>query len=189
MRRTLHRVLAATVLAASAGAAQQPSASPVVQSIKRFADQYTPWITAAFDSIPADKYGYKPTPAQQSVGYVAQHIESSAYALCGLFGGSTHAGTARDSLSDTVKAKWPKDTLVTRVKAALMFCNEAFARVTDQMLADQVSFGAPGSSQVATRALFGIGYVNDLADHYSQLANYMRLNGMLPPSARRKPSS
>jgi hypothetical protein len=25
----------------------------------------------------------------------------------------------------------------------------------------------------------------DWADHYSQLANYMRLNGLLPPTARK----
>ena len=29
-----------------------------------------------------------------------------------------------------------------------------------------------------------LGHVIDMADHYSQLANYMRLNNMLPPTAR-----
>jgi hypothetical protein len=28
-----------------------------------------------------------------------------------------------------------------------------------------------------------LGHVIDMADHYSQIANYMRLNGMLPPTA------
>jgi hypothetical protein len=35
-----------------------------------------------------------------------------------------------------------------------------------------------------SRALAMFIYIDDLADHYSQVANYMRLNGMLPPSAR-----
>ena len=30
-------------------------------------------------------------------------------------------------------------------------------------------------------------HVIDMADHYSQLANYMRLNGMLPPTALPRP--
>ena len=38
-----------------------------------------------------------------------------------------------------------------------------------------------------SRAGFIIGTATDWADHYSQLANYMRLNGMLPPTAK-KPS-
>ena len=185
MRQTLCGALAGMVLTAGALAAQRAGASPVVQSLKVFADQYTPWITAALDSIPSDQYGYKPTPPQQSVGYIAQHLESSSYQLCGLFGGTKHASTAKDSLSDTVKAKWPKDTLVARVRRAFAFCNDAFGQVSDTMLAQQVSFGRPESPTTAARSLFGVGYVSDLADHYSQLANYMRLNGLLPPSARR----
>ena len=33
------------------------------------------------------------------------------------------------------------------------------------------------------RARMVLVYVADLVDHYSQIANYMRLNGMLPPSS------
>jgi hypothetical protein len=32
-----------------------------------------------------------------------------------------------------------------------------------------------------------LGHAMDLADHYSQIANYMRANGMLPPSALPRP--
>jgi hypothetical protein len=32
-----------------------------------------------------------------------------------------------------------------------------------------------------------LGHALDVADHYSQLANYMRLNGILPPSALPRP--
>jgi hypothetical protein len=32
-----------------------------------------------------------------------------------------------------------------------------------------------------------LGHAIDLADHYSQLANYMRLNNILPPTALPRP--
>jgi hypothetical protein len=32
-----------------------------------------------------------------------------------------------------------------------------------------------------------LGHALDLADHYSQLANYMRLNNILPPTALPRP--
>jgi hypothetical protein len=38
-----------------------------------------------------------------------------------------------------------------------------------------------------TRGYMVLGHALDLADHYSQIANYMRLNGMLPPSALPRP--
>ena len=166
-----------------APAPQQPPADPITMSFKNFGQRYAGWLTAAFDSIPASRYGYKPTPAQQSIGYVAQHLEGANYSLCERFGGMKRTMTARDSLADTVKAAWPKDTLVARLKASFDFCNRALATVGDAKLADPLSSGPPGSGQTAPRARFLLVYVLDLVDHYSQMANYMRLIGMTPPSA------
>jgi len=38
-----------------------------------------------------------------------------------------------------------------------------------------------------TRAQRVVGHIIDLVDHYSQIANYMRLNGLLPPTALPRP--
>jgi hypothetical protein len=38
-----------------------------------------------------------------------------------------------------------------------------------------------------TRAQRVVGHIIDLVDHYSQIAIYMRLNGMLPPTALPRP--
>ena len=43
-------------------------------------------IAQAFDSIPESKFGYKPTPAQLSIGYIAQHLASDNYFFCNNFG-------------------------------------------------------------------------------------------------------
>ena len=125
--------------------------------------------TAGFDSIPAAKFGYRPTPIQQTVGYIAQHVEGANYALCERLGGPRYHATAKDSLPDTVKARWPKDTLVARLRASLRFCDAAIERVP----------------HVETTALAStlLAFETDLAEHYSQLATYMRLLGLVPPSA------
>jgi hypothetical protein len=182
------RVLAvAALLLPVTLAAQQPTANPITQSFKASGTRYAGWLTSAFDSIPASKYGYKPTPVQQSVGYVAQHLENANYQLCSRFGGAPLVLTARDSLADTVKANWPKDTLTTRLKNSFAYCDAAMAKVDDAKLAEEVPMGPPGSGRTAPRARFVLGYVTDLVDHYSQMANYMRLNGMVPPSSAPRP--
>jgi hypothetical protein len=181
--RKIVLTLVALVLPAALGAQQPaatPAANPITQAFKTSGSRYAGWLTAAFDSIPAAKYGYKPTPVQQSVGYVAQHLESANYQLCSRFGGPAPTMTARDSLADTVKAAWPKDTLVTRLKASFAYCDAALVNVTDAKLVEEIPAG-PG--RTAVRARFVLGYVTDLVDHYSQIANYMRLNGMTPPSS------
>jgi len=142
----------------------------------------------AFDSIPAAKYDYRPTPVQQSIGYIAQHLENANYQLCELFGDAKHRMTAKDSLTDTIKARWPKDTLVARLRASLVFCGDAIAKLNDASLGDELMAGPPGAQQPVTRARYLILLVTDLAEHYSQLSAYMRLLGLVPPSALPQPS-
>lgn len=180
-------VLACLVLPAFVGA--QSSSTPgqsnaVAQTFRSFGRPYGSWLLAAFDSIPAAKYEFKPTPVQQSVGYIAQHLEDANYQLCAKFGGMTRQVTARDSLADTVKAHWPKDSLVSRLRQSFLFCNDAIAKLTDADLDDPFIAGE-GTPQQATvpRVRFLILFVTDVAEHYSQIANYMRIMGMVPPSA------
>ena len=174
-------------------AAQQPSApapqpaNPVAASFKAFHTRYGGWLSAAFDSIPASKYSYKPTPVQMTVGAIAAHLEDANYQLCALMNGDKRTMTAKDSLADSVKAMWPKDTLSARLKASFAYCDAAISRVEDSKLADAMPAGPPGSGRTVPRARYLIIYVTDLADHYSQIANYMRLNNMVPPSALPRP--
>jgi hypothetical protein len=44
-----------------------------------------------------------------------------------------------------------------------------------------------GQSRTVTRASMVLGHVVDMADHYSQIANYMRLNNIVPPTALPRP--
>ena len=149
--------------------AMQPQNDGVMFAFGRFADLFGSRLVAAFDSIPAARYDYRPTPVQQSIGYIAQHLEGVNYALCERFSDLKHPRTAKDSLSDSVKAKWPKDTLVARLKASLRFCDAALEGT-----------GPLRSEVLANNLLL---FETDLAEHYSQLSTYMRLLGMVPPSA------
>ena len=170
-----------------APAASQPS-NRVVQTFKSFGRPYGGWLLLAFDSIPASKYDFRPTPIQQSIGYIAQHLEDANYQLCERFGNKTRVMTAKDSLADTVKARWPKDTLVARLRSSLVFCAAAIDGLTDANLADTLMAGPVGARQPVARVRFLILFVTDLAEHYAQLAAYMRILGLVPPSALPPPS-
>ena len=173
-------------------AAQQPAAAPTANPIttvfrgRTMALQRN--LAQAFDSIPEAKFSYKPTPAQLTIGYVAQHLASDNYFFCNNFGQMKATLSAKDTTTaDSVKATWPKDTLVTKLKASFKFCEDAFAQLDDAKLADQITMTSGGQSRTRTRASLVLGHVVDMADHYSQLANYMRLNNILPPTALPRP--
>ena len=175
-------------------AAQQPPAAPAANPITAVFRGRTMNLqrnlAQAFDSIPESKFAYKPTPAQLSIGYIAQHLAEDNYIFCNAFGDMKATVPEKDTATpDSVKAAWPKDTLVTKLKASFDFCERAFAQLDDAKLAQQTSVSFGGPPRDVTRAAMVLGHVVDMADHYSQLANYMRLNGMLPPTALPRPRS
>jgi len=63
----------------------------------------------------------------------------------------------------------------------------AFAQLDDAKLADEITMTFNGNTRNATRVTMVLGHVIDMADHYSQLSNYMRLNNILPPTALPRP--
>src|SRR5436190_18213430 len=179
-------VLAVTV--SSVAAAQQPPAGPVTNPVTTVFRGRTMGLqrnlAQAFDSIPESKFSYRPTPAQLSIGFIAQHLASDNYLFCNAFGAMKATLPAKDTTTaDSIKAKWPKDTLVTKLKASLTFCENAFAQLDDSKLGDDVTMTFMGNSRKVSRITMVLGHALDMADHYSQLANYMRLNNILPPTA------
>ena len=182
--------VALLVLALPAGLFAQQSGSngnPVTSAFSRRITGLHRIIEQAFDSIPADKFSYKPTPAQLSFGYIAQHVADDNYLFCDQFGDMKAKVADEDTNTpDSVKATWPKDKLVSKLKASFEFCDKAMAQLEDSKLGDEVSITFEGQTRKVSRVGMVLGHALDLADHYSQLANYMRLNGWLPPTALRR---
>lgn len=187
------RIVAAvlTLALGSTLAAQQPATppeNPITASFRGRILASHRNLAQAFDSIPATLFSYKPTPAQLTIGYIAQHLASDNYLFCNAFGDMKANLQAEDTATpDSVKATWPKDKLVTKLKASFDFCAAAFAQLNDASLAAQATVSFGGNSRTVTRSNMVLGHALDMADHYSQLANYMRLNGILPPTALPRP--
>jgi hypothetical protein len=186
--------LAVIALPLSAVAAQTPAAptapvaDPITTAFKGRTMSLQRNLAQAFDSIPESKFGYRPTPAQLTIGYVAQHLADDNYFFCEKFGDLKANRVASDTATaDSVKAKWPKAQLVSKLKESFTYCESAFAQLNDAKLGEPVTMTFGGNSRTVSRATMVLGHALDMADHYSQLANYMRLNNMLPPTALPRP--
>ena len=192
MKTSHAAILALAVTLPAILSAQQPSgappANPITTALRGRTIALQNNIAQAFDSIPESKFGYKPTPAQLTIGYIAQHLVSDNYLFCNNFGAMKPTLAAKDTATaDSVKAKWPKDTLVAKLKASLTFCEKAFAQLDDSKLSDMVTLTFGANTRSLPRVNMVLGHALDLADHYSQLANSMRLNNIVPPTALPRP--
>ena len=132
---------------------------------------------AAIDAMPADKFGYKPTPDQMSFGHLVVHIIESNNGLC------AKVADVPAPKVEEFKETDPKDKLLAAARASFEFCSTALANVDDSKLGDSVElFGG----RQFPRAMGALGLASGWADHYAAAAMYLRLNGILPPSARPK---
>lgn len=185
-------VLAALAIPAIV-AAQQPAggpaaaANPTTTAFKTRTLTLQRNIAQAFDSIPDSKFSYKPTDKQLTVGYIAQHLASDNYLFCGAFGPLKPAPDADEAQPDSVKAKWPKAKLIAHLKTSLTYCENALNQLDDAKLNEQASMTMGGQTRSVVRVNMVLGHALDLADHYSQIANYMRLNNLTPPTALPRP--
>ena len=184
----LSRVALALIALPMAVGAQQPPANPITTVMKQRTMVFQQRLAQAFDSIPERLFNYKPTAPQLTIGYIAQHLADDNYFFCNQYGDMKGTRTAEEtSTADSVKAKWPKDKLVAQMKTSFKFCEDALAQLDDAKLADQVPQTFNGQTRMVTRVAPVVTHILDMADHYSQIANYMRLNNMLPPTALPRP--
>ncbi len=165
--------LAAVCLSVT-GARPEPAA-PVSDAVRSIAQRFAKNFVAAAEEMPADKYGFKPTPAQMSFGEVVLHMAQGNDHVCSQIGGAPVP--KRPALS----AGASKEQLVGRLRESFRLCESALAKANDASLGAKVPYF--GESEISrAQAMFAM--VEEWSGHYSQAAVYLRLNGLLPPTAK-----
>jgi hypothetical protein len=166
--------------AASATVTQAPSpANPVSDFLRGVSVRSSQQLEDSADLMPADNYSFKPTDAQMTFGDLMAHVVQTNLALCSAV--STKPAPMSPEQLQAVSGKDAKEALVRRVKLSFAYCRQAFEGSTDTELSapTQVFGRATGQSRAAVLITLAM----DWADHYSTAASYLRLNGILPPTA------
>jgi uncharacterized damage-inducible protein DinB len=177
MKTTL--VIPALLLLAASAAAQTtpaPTKDPVSSALRDILPGRQKNTVAAVEAMPAEKFNYKPTADQMTFGHLVVHIAETNDLLC------SKAAAVPAPKVDEVKETDSKDKLVAALKASFDFCSDALAEMDDSKLAETTEIfpGRQGSRAWASMILAGT-----WADHYAEAAMYLRLNGVLPPTAKK----
>ena len=171
----MHRVTLvclAVVLVSCAAAAQ--SSNPVSDAARQLLQRQSRNLIGAADGMPADKYGFKPTPAQEPFGHLMAHAAEANNLFCSKL---TSLPPAKQELKDDS----PKEQVVAALRASFDYCGKALAELQDSSMGNE----AEVLGRKATRAVALVFLTNNWADHYGQASVYLRLNGVLPPSAQK----
>jgi uncharacterized damage-inducible protein DinB len=149
--------------------------APVATALHQTASRMEKNLVAAAEAMPEDKYSFKPTPAQMTFGAIMAHLAGGNDALCSAIAG------AKAPAREKVPATASKAALIARLKETFTYCHTVLGPLDDSKLGDELTvFG-----EKMTRGALVLETVGDWSDHYSQVAIYMRLNGLLPPTAKK----
>jgi hypothetical protein len=168
---------AAPPAAAAAPQTAAPAKDPVTASLRMLLPRSRNNTLGAITAMPADKFNYKPTPEQMTFAHLVVHIIGSNNSLC------AKAASVAEPKVEEAKETDAKDKLLAAATASFDFCGEALGKMDDSKLGDSVElFGG----RQFPRAMAALGLASGWADHYAAAAMYLRLNGILPPSAQPK---
>src|SRR6185437_2137311 len=128
------RVLAMTIAASFLPQLVAAQGAPVADAFRDFAQREGKNLIASAETMPEDKYSYKPTPAQMSFGDIVAHLVEGNDYLCGTIAGTK--APARTKVTGADK----KHVLVGQLKETFKFCDESLAKVDDSKLSEQLPF-------------------------------------------------
>jgi hypothetical protein len=127
--------------------------------------------------MPADKFDYKPTPAQQTFGERVLHVAQGNVGLLGLLAGKAAKPTIDPKATSKAAATKAMDDSFDYGTALIKEQNDMTLR---QAVAMPPAFMGPSSRARVVWSLLGHSW-----DIYGQLAVYLRLNGKVPPASQR----
>ncbi|MGE0040616.1 MAG: DinB family protein [Vicinamibacterales bacterium] len=166
---TAAAIAAALVLPTTAFA----QANPATAAAKGQYDMIKGNLAKAAEMVPENLYAYKPTPEVRSFADLFGHLADAQFSMCGAASG------VKPTMTGIEKTMKTKAELTKAMNAAIAFCDEAFASMTDAKGAEVVQFFTGPTPRLWVLA-FNTSHANE---HYGNLVTYLRLNKMVPPSS------
>ncbi len=155
--------------------AQTPAPSLTKELAASFQRASTEILDVA-EAMPADKYGYKPTPDVSSFGDQLVHCAGIVQRFI-----DTAKGTKTEAAHHGAMTK---PEVIALLKKTFQSAQEIITPLTDAQLLEPVKF--PFGDRTVTRATFWQGPLYQIRNHYGQLVVYLRMNGIVPPTTARR---
>ncbi len=148
-------------------------AAVVDQLLGKVEEQLVPLAEA----MPADKYSFAPKNGNfQGVANFGDQLRHVAMANYSMFG---DAASLQPQMPKAGELK-TKEQIVSALKQSFVFAHRAIGTLTPDNALQKVK-PADGIDTRAGIMLFAIVHMND---HYGQLVEYVRANGIVPPASR-----
>ena len=143
-------------------------------------------IVSAADAMPADKYGFAPTDGEfrgvRNFGQMLKHLSATNYILAATALGEEPPADAGDEVgSGAVRTK---AEILNYLRGSFSYLDKAIETIGQKTVPVKSSPISPLKSAEATRLALVVESLAHDSDHYGQMVEYLRMNGVVPPASR-----
>ncbi len=143
-------------------------------------------IIPAVDAMPADKFGFAPTDGEfkgvRTFGQMVKHLSATNHILAAAALGEEPPSDAGDEVGPEA----------VRTKAEILnYLNGSFVHLSKAIEAIGQTNGSVNPSPISplkkgevTRSALVVESLMHACDHYGQIVEYLRMNGVVPPASR-----
>jgi uncharacterized damage-inducible protein DinB len=179
-----------TLAAQAGGAASGPAAGTMVTPAVATDSELTlieHEMMGAVKAMPADKFDFAPSQAIFVPGQRTQYAtvrtfaqQATHVAQANYFFYGAVSGLKPDVDMDGLTKLTKKDDVVAALAGSFAFAHKAIAALTPGNAFEVIKVPEPGLFTRATLASFGVAHA---FDHYGQMVEYLRMNGIVPPAS------
>ncbi|MGD0911085.1 MAG: DinB family protein [Terracidiphilus sp.] len=183
-------LLALSSLASAQSGSTGPAAGTIAAPAEAFDSQLSGVegeMMSAVKAMPADKFDFAPSQAIFAPGQKTEFAtvrtfaqQATHVAEANYFFYSTVSGLKPDRDTQAILKLTNKDDVVAALAGSFAFAHKALATLTAANAFEVIKSPEPGFQTRATLAAFGIAHC---WDHYGQMVEYLRMNGIIPPAS------
>jgi uncharacterized damage-inducible protein DinB len=158
--------------------------SPAAMALETLVSNTQKLMMGVANEMPADKYDFVPTAGEfrgvRSFGKQLKHAAAVQYLVANsILGDPVNAELSEERGPDSVRSKVD---VIAYLQGSFDALHRAAATVDERNAFVPVA-GVFGSAS-ATRAGLIAGAIAHSSDHYGQVVEYLRMNGIVPPASR-----
>jgi len=181
-------VVAGVALAQSTPPAQaKPSQPPTTTTILDRSLSYPESeVVPAAEAMPEDKYEFAPAASMgdfkgvRTFGQQVRHVAAANYMICAAIQ-SEKPPLELGGENGPANIKTKADS-VKFLKDSYAYCHKAYQSINDSNATGQVQ--SPFGTNKVSRLGLAVMNVGHDFDHYGQMVEYLRMNGVIPPASR-----
>jgi len=167
-----------------AQAAKGSERQTVAQALNGGVSNVESEFVSAADAMPEDKYSFAPSNGEfkgvRTFAQQVKHVAAVNYMLgAGILGEKPPVELGGENGPDAMASK---ADIMKFLKDSFAYAHKAVATVSEKNLVDPIK--SPFGEGMSTRLGLSGSVAAHCFDHYGQMVEYLRMNGIIPPASR-----